>query len=87
MAKKLEKIVEEVKEIEVELASKLHSAFHTVCTKFGNILFTDGKAKISSDNQELVNELQNINAIKPLEQPPEQTNGETTGQKTDKTNG
>jgi hypothetical protein len=72
MAKKLEKIVEEVKEIEVKLAADFKSTFHTICTKFGNVEFVDGKASIASDNKDLLNELQNLNAIHPLEKPPEQ---------------
>jgi hypothetical protein len=71
MAKKLEKIVEEVKEIEVKLAADFKSAFHTICTKFGNVEFVDGKATIASENKDLINELQNMNAIHPLEKPPE----------------
>lgn len=82
MAKKLEKVaqevVEEVKGIELELAAKLKSAFHTVCTKFGNVEFVDGKATVSSDKKELIEELQNLNVINNPEKPPETESPATT---------
>lgn len=69
--KKLDKVVEEVKAFEVELVAKVKSAFHVVCTKFGNVAFEEGKAVVSSESKDLINELQNLNVIeKPAEPTP-----------------
>lgn len=76
----VKKIVEEVKALEVELIAKVKSAFHTVFTQHGKVEFTDGKAVVSADNQDLINEVQNmgvvesVNPITPAPTPvPEQT--------------
>lgn len=57
------KIVEEVKTLEVEIVAKVKTAFHTVCTKFGNILFKDGKAVVSAESKDLIDELQSMNVV------------------------
>lgn len=57
------KIIEEVKAFEVELVSKVKSAFHTVFTKFGKVAFEDGKAVVSAEQKDLIDELQNMNVV------------------------
>lgn len=77
MAKSLK---EEIYDIEVQLISELKSTFHTVCTKFGNIVFTDGKATIPSNQPELLQELQNLNVIAPPVQLETPVEPPTTGE-------
>lgn len=63
MAKKLEKVVEEVKAFETEIVLKVKSAFHTIFTRFGKVEFTDGKAVVPANQPELIDELKNLDAV------------------------